>query len=160
MTMLENRADFRGSHERTRSCITLPLYPKPPCRRKPYNYNSILDPPSLNKRVASSKADLSGIPITPRQKQSQTSPGWVANAMAGEGGVTRDLHNRHLSSQFDSLLPPLQEQVTLLPLAEQVAVCSERPQNSLQSASSSLSQPEPRTEKEDGSAGLAWTWIG
>ena len=73
----------------------------------------------------------------------------------GRWGKTSDLHKRHLSSQFDSLFPPLQEHVTLFPFAVQVAVCSDRPQNSLQSASSSLSQPEPDTEKDEEDAEMS-----
>ena len=54
----------------------------------------------------------------------------------------RDSHNKHLSSHLVSGFPPppLQKQVTLFPLAEQVAVASEAEQNSEQLASSSLSQ--------------------
>jgi hypothetical protein len=62
--------------------------------------------------------------------------------------VACDLHNRHLSSQLDSLFPPLQEQVTLFPLAVHVAVCSESLQNSLQSSSSSFSQVDVGEENK------------
>jgi hypothetical protein len=69
--------------------------------------------------------------------------------------VANDLHSRHRSSQLDSLLPPLQEQVTLLPLAVHVAVCSESLQNSLQSLSSSLSQAEEGDENPKAVRSLA-----
>ena len=63
--------------------------------------------------------------------------------------IARDLHNKHLSSQLDSLFPPLHEQVILFPSAVHVAVCAERPQNSLQLSSSSLSQSDPEIENDE-----------
>lgn len=68
----------------------------------------------------------------------------------------RDVHNKHLSSQLEPpLFPPLQEQVTLFPLAVHVADCSESPQNSLQSSSSSFSQADLEV-KNDGTGPAGW----
>jgi hypothetical protein len=98
----------------------------------------LLDPPSLKRRLASSNADLSGIPITQIQLD--------ISIQCEE--VARDLHNKHRSSQLDSLFPPLQEQVILFPLAVHVAVCSVAEQNSLQSSSSSFSQADLEDKNE------------
>jgi hypothetical protein len=67
----------------------------------------------------------------------------------GWTGGGHDIHNKHLSSHLvPSLFPPLQEQVTLFPLAVHVAVCSASLQNSVQSSSSSLSQLDWATAKD------------